>query len=652
MANSATVGTAVIKLSFDGKKVKSELASVEKDAESTGGKIASSVGKVSKVVAASFATITAGAAALTGKIAKSAVESFADYEQLTGGVETLFKDSYSRVMSYANDAYKTAGLSANKYMEQATSFSASLLQGLGGDTEAAADYADKAITDMADNANKMGTSIEMIQNAYQGFAKQNYTMLDNLKLGYGGTAGEMARLINDSGVLGDSMTVTADTVNSVSFDKMIEAIHVVQDNLGITGTTAKEASSTIQGSFSSMQGAWQNLLVGIADPTQDFGVLIDNFVKSAGQFGKNILPAIQKALTGVANLVKELAPMIVEQLPGLVQDIVPPLLEAAIQVAQALIVALPQIIVVLVNAIVALLPKFVEAIVQAIPLFVEGVKTLLNALVQTIPTIIPQLVASIVTLIQTIATTLTDPEYLSLILDAAITLLLSLVDAIPDIIVALINAFPTVIDNIVAFLTNPSTIMRILQAAVKLFFALVQAVPQILGALLGAFGQLVGNLWNGITSMFGQFAANFGNFIGGIFKGAINGVLGFIEGFINAPIDLLNGFIGIINDNFGWIGVNIGYISRVRLPRLASGGVAMGATTAIIGEEGKEAVLPLENNTDNWAGLLASTLVDEMEEQNRSGFGDIIQYNTIEINNEMDAQDIGRVLMQSIRRAA
>ena len=254
-------------------------------------------------------------------VGKQAISAYADYEQLVGGVETLFKDSAKEVQNYANMAYKTAGLSANEYMETVTSFSASLLQGLGGDTAKAAEIADMAIIDMSDNANKMGTSMEMIQNAYQGFAKQNYTMLDNLKLGYGGTQEEMARLINESGVLGDSMKVTAKNVKDVPFDKMIEAIHQVQVNMGITGTTAKEASSTIQGSVNSMKAAWGNLLVAIADDNQDLSKSVNQFVDSAITAGKNLLPRIKIVVDGakklISSIVTEVFPKIKKEIPQL-----------------------------------------------------------------------------------------------------------------------------------------------------------------------------------------------------------------------------------------------------------------------------------------------------------------------------------------------
>lgn len=198
-------------------------------------------------------------AAKMADVTKSAVGHYAEYEQLVGGVETLFKDSSGKLIGYAEKAYKTAGMSSNQYMDTATSFAASLIQGLGGDTAKAVELTNLAITDMSDNANKMGTDIGSIQDAYQGFAKQNYTMLDNLKLGYGGTQSEMIRLINDSGVLGEKI----DSLDNVTFDQMIEAIHKVQDNLGITETTALEAGTTISGSWSSVQALFENILTKV-----------------------------------------------------------------------------------------------------------------------------------------------------------------------------------------------------------------------------------------------------------------------------------------------------------------------------------------------------------------------------------------------------
>lgn len=217
------------------------------------------------------------------------VKSFASLEQAVGGIETMFKGSADTVIKNSETAYKRAGVSGVKYMEQVTSFSASLLQGLGGDTAQAAKYADMAIVDMSDNANKFGTNISDIQNAYQGFAKDNYTMLDNLKLGYGGTQEEMARLVNESGVMGDSFKATAKNVKDIPFDKLIQAIHVTQERLGVTGTTAKEASETVSGSFEAMKASAQNLVAGLGQKNADIKTLMENLKETVITFKDNIV---------------------------------------------------------------------------------------------------------------------------------------------------------------------------------------------------------------------------------------------------------------------------------------------------------------------------------------------------------------------------
>lgn len=389
-----TVGEAIYKISVDTTELKSGLSKARSEVEtstSNFSKLGSAAKTAGKAIGASIAAGTVAATAAVAKLAKASLKAFADYEQLTGGVETLFKNSANEIMMYSLTAYKEAGLSANEYLEQATSFSARLIQGLGGDTKKAAEYANKAIVDMSDNANKMGTSIEMIQNAYQGFAKQNYTMLDNLKLGYGGTAGEMARLINDSGVLGKTMKVTAKTVNDVSFDKMIEAIHKVQGNLGITGTTAKEAASTISGSINSMKAAWKNLLVAIASEEYDWGEAVDGFVSSLVNVFKNIGPRIKIIAEGIAILIQELAPILTEMIPVFVNDILPPVVNAIVQLAIALIPYIPKIITILVDALVQNLPAIVEGIKQLIPLLIGLIPVLIGAVWQILGAILGEI---------------------------------------------------------------------------------------------------------------------------------------------------------------------------------------------------------------------------------------------------------------------
>lgn len=387
------------------------------DAKEKAGGIGSALSTAAKVGGAALAA--AGAAA--GKLVKDAVESYANYEQLVGGVETLFKESAGVVQEYAANAYKTAGLSANEYMETVTSFSASLLQSLGGNTKKAAEVADMAITDMSDNANKMGTSMESIQNAYQGFAKQNYTMLDNLKLGYGGTKEEMERLLAD-----------AEKFAGVKYDisnlnDVYEAIHVVQTELGITGTTAKEASETISGSLAAMKSAWNNLITGVADDTQDFDKLMDNFVTSAENAARNLLPRIEKALQGVGKLVEGLAPVIADALPGLVQNVIPSLVKSAVEIINAFVDALGD-------------EENLDALLNGA---LTIVMTLLNAISENVEKFIDVAVRIILTL----AEFLTDPKTIDALIDAGI----KICEAIGRGIIA---AIPNIIDGLWKVLEN------------------------------------------------------------------------------------------------------------------------------------------------------------------------------------------------------
>lgn len=324
----------------------SEAASAGKSAGQSSGNalvsgLKSAMSSASKVVGTAFKAAAkagvAGLGAAAGGIAafsKKALDAYADYEQLVGGVETLFGDAAGTVMQYADQAFQTAGLSANDYMETVTSFSASLLQSLNNDTGKAAEYANQALVDMSDNANKMGTDMRDIQNAYQGFAKQNYTMLDNLKLGYGGTKEEMERLIEDANKLKKANGETAN-LSIKSFADIVEAIHLVQTEMGITGTTAKEASTTIQGSVGAMKAAWTNLMVGVADDTQDFDKLVDNFVTSTATAASNILPRLETILAGTGQLITKLAPVIEAAMPVLVQSVLPAVIDAGISLISA-----------------------------------------------------------------------------------------------------------------------------------------------------------------------------------------------------------------------------------------------------------------------------------------------------------------------------
>ena len=353
--------------------------------ETIGSKLKGGLVTAAKVGAAAVAA--AGTAIVA--IGKQAIEQYAEYEQLVGGVETLFKQSSDTVMKYAENAYKTAGLSANKYMSTVTSFSASLLQSLGGDTEAAAKYADMAITDMSDNANKMGTSMEMIQNAYQGFAKQNYTMLDNLKLGYGGTKEEMQRLLED-----------AEKISGIEYDissyaDIVDAIHVVQTEMEITGTTAKEASTTIQGSLASMKGAWQNLLTGVADDNANFEVLVSNFVDSLVGVGANIIPRINIVIQGLTQLITEASQTIIPLAVETLLQNLPAIVSAGMDLIMALVNGILDNIDLLIDCTLELIDVVVNKLIENLPKLIDGGIRLIIALGRGLIEAIPQLVDKI-----------------------------------------------------------------------------------------------------------------------------------------------------------------------------------------------------------------------------------------------------------------
>lgn len=493
------------------------------------------------------AAAATAAATATAALVKSAVTAYSDYEQLVGGVETLFKDSASEVQKYAANAYQTAGLSANEYMETVTGFSASLLQSLDGDTKAAAEKANVAITDMSDNANKMGTSMESIQNAYQGFAKQNYTMLDNLKLGYGGTKEEMQRLLEDAEKL------SGQKFDLSSYADIVDAIHVVQTEMGITGTTAKEAATTIQGSVNMTKAAWQNLVVGIADDTQDFDVLVNNFVESVTTAGNNILPRVEIALKGVGTLVEKLAPVIAKTVPNIVSTTLPSMIKAGTSMIRALLDGLLKAVPELIPCFKDIINQLIEVIVDNLPLIIEAAVTIAGAivsgLVEALPDIldagieliqslaqglttgIPTILSTAITIVSQLASTLIQnvpqivqtgiqlllglangilqavPQLLQelpgiitqmvenilscipMIIECGIELLTSLVDALPQIIQSIVAVLPQIINGIIEALLGH--IDEIIHAGIKLLVALIDALPQIIDTICKALPQII-----------------------------------------------------------------------------------------------------------------------------------------------------------------
>ena len=460
--------------------------------ETLSGKLKSGLVTAAKVGAAAVAA--AGTAIIA--IGKQAIEQYAEYEQLVGGVETLFKQSSDTVMKYAENAYKTAGLSANEYMNTVTSFSASLLQSLDGDTEEAAKYADMAITDMSDNANKMGTSTEMIQNAYQGFAKQNYTMLDNLKLGYGGTKEEMQRLLED-----------AEKLSGIEYDissyaDIVDAIHVVQTEMGITGTTAQEASSTISGSVSSMKSAWSNLVSGIADENANLDVLIGNLVDSVVTVGENVIPRVEQALSGIGTAVTNLAPIISEAIPELVTNVLPALLESAASVVSTLA-----------TAIVEQLPAFLETAMEIIV-------TISNGISESLPELIPTIVDVVLQIVETLI------DNVDMLVDAALEIILALTDG-------LIESLPKLIEEI------PGLVIKIVDA-------IIENAPK----LLESAAEIIAKLTSGLIEGFGEIAIKVG---GWLYDNIVQPIIDKVSDFKDAGKQLLEGLWNGISDKVAWL---------------------------------------------------------------------------------------------------
>lgn len=317
--------------------------------------------------------IVAGVKAVAGavkNIGEAAIQSYGEYEQLVGGVETLFKSSADTVMQYAANAYQTAGMSANEYMTTVTAFSASLLQSMGGDTDAAAEKANLAITDMSDNANKMGSSMESIQNAYSGFAKQNYTMLDNLKLGYGGTKEEMQRLIDDANALNAAQgNYTNYTIDS--YADIVDAIHTVQTEMGITGTTQLEAATTIQGSISSMKAAYENFVTGLGDENADIAELATNLIDSAVTVAENILPVIERVLENIGTIVQEKGPEMIERFVSYAVEKLPDIIRLGMQMVIALAKGLAQNFPQLVTGVLDMVATIIDTLVDSIPDIIE-----------------------------------------------------------------------------------------------------------------------------------------------------------------------------------------------------------------------------------------------------------------------------------------
>lgn len=552
------------KISLDGLgRAEKELRGFSDTGEQSASKL-SKLGSVAKTVGKGVLIGTGAVATGAVALVKSVSGAYGQLQQSIGGIETLFGDSAKKVIENANNAYTTAGISANEYMQQVTSFSASLLQSLGGDTQKACDSADMAIRDMADNANKMGTSMEMIQNAYQGFAKQNYTMLDNLKLGYGGTKTEMERLLAD-----------AEKISGIKYDinnlnDVYSAIHVIQQELGITGTTAKEAGETIEGSFNSLSASWENFIAGLGNPDADMKLLIDNLAKGISGAITNVIPVINNMVAVLPTVMDALIGSISSMLPTMINTFT----ELITQVINAIAQLLPQFVPLAVDCIMTV----VNALFDNLPLIIQAGGQLVVSLAQAIFDNLPKLISKGAEMITSLSSGLSDKlptlidkglqaiqsfanvlaQNAPIIIKAGMQLLVNLVQGIMNSLPTMIEQIPTIIStfaNIIndnaptILIAGVNIILTIIKGLISAIPTLVANIPKIISAILNvweAFNwislgkNVIKFLGDGITSMIG-FA-----------KSAIEGVKNSVTNSIsNLPSNLMNigrnGITGLAN---------------------------------------------------------------------------------------------------------
>lgn len=506
------------------------------------------VGDVALEVTKTLGKVSMAVGGALASVVSLGVKSYAELEQNMGGVETLFGDSAEKVIENAKQAYKTAGVSANEYMAGVTSFSASLLQSLGGDTEKAADVADMAFRDMSDNANKFGSDMSSIQNAYQGFAKQNYTMLDNLKLGYGGTKTEMERLLSDAEKL------SGKKYDIKNLNDVYEAIHVVQEELGVTGTTAEEAEKTISGSANAMKSAFDNFINGSGSP-EALAETFSNFAVNIGTAFADLLPNIVSGLTTVFSklapllddILWEMLPHFLEQLSLLLTSIfnfiannqqqisqtitmvinelimfitqnLPSLIQAGIDILMALVNGIIGALPTLAAELPKLITTILEVLIQNIPAILNGAIQLLMAIVEAIPVIITELVNQLPTIVETIITTLLDN--LPMLLDAAVQLFMALVKAIPIIIIQLVKIAPTIVTSIIKTLWDNRG--KILEVGKKLLMTLKDGIVSYYSTLWGVVKKIPSTIKEKVSEGFSKIKEIGTDVVKGIMEGITN----------------------------------------------------------------------------------------------------------------------------------
>ena len=562
--------TLVARLTLDSSQYERGLDDAESKASSAGGRLKGVLGGVGKAVGTAAkvtaAGISAGTAAV-GALAKQSVDAYGEYEQLVGGVGTLFGSSAQKVLSDVSEAFKTAGMSMNDYMDTSIQSAAALINSLGGDQAQAADLMNMSITDMADNVNKMGTSMEGVQDAYRGFSRGNFTMLDNLALGFAGTKDGMQELLDKAHEL------SGVEYNIDSYADIVQAIHVVQDEMGITGTTSKEAATTIEGSLNAVKGAWTNLIAGFANPDADMGKLMDDLVvalvgKNKGEgLLNNLLPAVERALNGIGVFLVKAAPIISKRLPALMKAILPSLIKAATALFAGLVKALPSILQILIEQAPTIIGMLAQALVETAPLLVELGKNLMSSIYNGLINAFPQL-AGVLESLKGVFQTVFDG------ISTAVNFVIENIDKILPVVAAIAGAIGALgilsfISGLVSAITGvASAIGTVISALsmIKSFAGLVSVISTLAGgplvlivAAIGAVTAAFIYLWN-TSDKFRNFWIGLWEGIKSTVSGAITTVKNIVKTAIAILASIFKSASAILSVPWQFIWVNFGGI--------------------------------------------------------------------------------------------
>lgn len=573
----------LVKIKMDSSGMDKGMKDAESKASSFGSKVKGVMGAAGKAMAGA---VTAGAAAV-GKLAKDAVAAYGNFQQLEGGIQTLFGKDAQTMLQSASKAFKTAGVSANQYMEMAIQSSASMISSLGGDTARAAELMDMSIIDMSDNVNKMGTTMEAVQNAYRGFSRGNFTMLDNLALGFAGTKKGMQEL------LATAKEISGIDYNIESYADIVEAIHVVQTEMGITGTTAKEAGDTITGSAGSAKAAWEDLKVAMAsgdDAKLTKG--IDNLIASVTVMGENLIPILERSLEGIGKFVERIVPIISEKLPGLVEKILPGLLSAASSLVQGVIKALPGFVKVIANQIPKIIKELIATIRATLPDIIALIPELFSSLVSAITENIPALLDMGMEMIEGLAQGITDnlPDLIQKFIDGIVQLLNSVIEKLPEFL----ERGKDIIHNLVEGIVNniPEIIQGITRAITSLITTIGEHLPDILTAGVDILMELIEGIISAIPVLIGEIP----NIIFSIVETLLSGDM--IQRLLEAGVQILGKiFEGIINA-LANVGETVGKIISAIL------GAVVAAAGALLSVGGKIVSFILDGIKNAWSGLV------------------------------------------------